>query len=452
DLPQLTERDVYRSLAMKNHKAQQRARVEVTRRVARLKTQARLLVEIEKAEKGIFEPRRYRQPTSQMAEIKKLQKHLRDLRNGAYQTEIKAARLERAIETINGLQDQLANHYRALRNGRTVEAPELAAAKEKIRQLRSQIRIKDELTRLDEQLRTGEFEVRERPLLKQIPPELERAQIELKRKRRDIRAAIDNMGPITAKKIGIEAINTARTAKATADMSGTLRQGLILSVRRPGTAMKAFGKSVKAFFSEYTAEQIDNAMRSVDHHYIREKSRLYLAELDSPKLTMREEMFMAQVIEKVPVIGHVVKASNRHMVTYLNMMRSAAFDQFLKKYPNATHAELTAWADAVNVFSGRGNVGKYANTANILSTFIFAPRFAISRAQTPYVFFKYIKMPRVRAEIAKDLVSTAGLGATVLTLAHLSGADVGLNPRDPDFGKIRIGDTRLDVWGGVQQP
>ena len=234
-------------------------------------------------------------------------------------------------------------------------------------------------------------------------------------------------------------------------MSATLRQGIILSATRPIMATKAFGKSFKAFFSRYSAERVDNAIRSADHHYIREKSGLQLTEVEGLR-TAREEMFSAQMIEKVPIIGDVVKASNRHMTTNLNLLRVGAFDQFLAKFPNATQAELTAWADWINIATGRGDLGRAAAVANTLSLGVFAPRFAVSRIQTPYMMFKHWKTPRVRAAIAKDMVGFVGLGTTMLVLADLAGFGVGLDPRNPDFGKIRIGDTRIDIWGGVQQP
>ena len=36
-------------------------------------------------------------------------------------------------------------------------------------------------------------------------------------------------------------------------------------------------------------------------------------------------------------------------------------------------------------------------------------------------------------------------------MAKLGGADVELNPTSSDFGKIRVGQTRWDIWGGHQQ-
>lgn len=449
DVPVLTERDVYQSIIAKDPKRQVKARSETTKLIADLKTQADLLLKIEKAEKGVFDLPKGKTP--RIAEVRVLQTNLRELRSQAYKTGMHPARIERALKTINELQDQLANYYRPIRQRRAIEIQELASAKEKINDLRREMRVEDDLARLNEQMRTGDFVIKEKLPKKAVSPELERSQIELKRVRRQIRIAIDDMAPLTPRKLSVEAINTLRTLKATADFSYTFRQALVLSVRRPIKATKAFGKATKSFFNKYTAERVDNALRSAEHHYIREKSGLQLTEVDAV-LTRREEMFGARMIEKVPIIGDVVTASNRHMVTGLNILRSSAFDEFLVKFPNATHAELVAWADWINVAGGRGNLGRAASVANTLSLFLFAPRFAASRIQTPYMMFKYWKMPRVRKAIAKDVVAVTSLGAMTLALADLAGFEVGLDPRNPDFGKIRIGDTRIDIWGGLQQP
>jgi hypothetical protein len=45
----------------------------------------------------------------------------------------------------------------------------------------------------------------------------------------------------------------------------------------------------------------------------------------------------------------------------------------------------------------------------------------------------------------------ASAGTTIATLAAMAGADVSIDPRSSDFGKIKIGNTRVDLWGGFQQ-
>ncbi|KKN37996.1 hypothetical protein LCGC14_0757610, partial [marine sediment metagenome] len=449
--PEIQARDIHEALNARDPKRQQRQQSEVTRQIRRLKSHARLLTQVEDAEAGIFAPGRT-QP-ARPAEIRALQKRLTELRNSAYRSGLRPERLERAIATINELQDQLANHFRNIKQRKVVEVtPELAAMQAKIRGLRQEMRVEDTLADLEEQLRTGDFRIPERRVAPRVSPQLERKQIALRRARRRWRDAIERMAPLTVHRAVGETAGFLRTMKATADMSATLRQGLWLSPRRPVKAAKAFTEAVKGFFSEYTTDQIDNAIRQHPNQFFRDRAKLELTERGG-RLSDREEHFQSSVAERLPLgVGAVVRASERHMTTDLNLLRVAAFDQFLELYPNTTTEESRAWADFVNISSGRGHLGRLAPVANELSLVFFAPRFAVSRVQTPLMIFKYWHLPRVRKEIAKDQAAVVGLGLTVLGLAALAGAAVGLDPRDPDFGKIRIGNTRIDIWGGVQQP
>jgi hypothetical protein len=58
----------------------------------------------------------------------------------------------------------------------------------------------------------------------------------------------------------------------------------------------------------------------------------------------------------------------------------------------------------------------------------------------------------VRVAYYKDFASLVGTGLAVSALAHYGmGASVETDPRSSDFGKIRDGDTRFDIWGGMVQ-
>ncbi len=57
----------------------------------------------------------------------------------------------------------------------------------------------------------------------------------------------------------------------------------------------------------------------------------------------------------------------------------------------------------------------------------------------------------VSKAIAGDVFKFYATGATALGLAAAAGASVEMDPRSSDFGKIRVGDTRYDVWAGNQQ-
>ncbi|KKM21755.1 hypothetical protein LCGC14_1632250, partial [marine sediment metagenome] len=448
--PEIRPRDIHEALNARDPKRKRQQAGEAAQQVRRLKTHARLITQVEDAEVGLFDPSRKR-PIAP-AEIRRLQKRLTDLRNSAYRAGLRPERLERAIATLNELQDQLTNHFRNIKRRQPVEVtPELEAIQAKIRGLRQEMRVEDLLADLNEQLRTGDFKTPKRRVAPHISPQLERNQIALKRAQRKWRDAIERMAPLTLHRAIGETTGFLRTMKATADMSATMRQAFWLSARRPIKATKVFGRSVIAFFSEFTADQIDNAIRLHPNQLLRDRAKLILTERGG-KLSDREEMFTSNLAEQLPVFGAVVRASNQSMTTTLNLMRVAAFDQFLELYPNATTDELRAWASWVNVASGRGSLGRMSGAANELALVFFAPRFAVSRIQTPFVIFKFWRLPRVRKEIAKDYAAVVAVGLTALGLAAAAGLRVGLDPRDSDFGKIRVGNTRIDIWGGVQQP
>lgn len=460
DVPDLKPRDVHQALNARDPKFQAKARTEAQKRIVGLKTQARLIEEITQAGEGIFKKPKPR--AQQIPEIKKLQKKLNQLRAEAFRSVKEGDRLDAIHRTIDGLKDQLHNQFRTAKKRKQPESVVIADAKKKLSELRSLIRIEDELAGLNEQMRTGVFEVPKEIIPKRESVELQRRRIDLQIARKNIRGLIESRAPLVKKRFPFvtgkgarEAINIARTIKATADMSYLLRQGAVLAPRRPIEAAKAFKGSVEAFFSRHKAEEIDAAIRAAPHHYIREKAKLYLAPIgEGAKISAREELFMSGLIERFPrwtVIGPVVRASNRNMATGLNMLRVSAFDQFLQKYPNATQVELRAWADWINNATGRGNLRTNETWSNLLSTVFFAPRFAASRIETPLTIFKKMSR-RTRKEVAYDMVAAASLGGTVLALSAAAGLKTGLDPSGSNWGKIEYGNTKIDIWAGLQQP
>jgi len=241
-----------------------------------------------------------------------------------------------------------------------------------------------------------------------------------------------------------------RTLLATADMSATMRQGLLLSVRRPKLAAQTLRESVGAFINQNKADTIWNAITSHENHSQRLQAGLFLSELDVGA-NAREESFLSSWAERIPGYGKIVTASNRHMVTHLNLLRVGIFDKFLNDHPDASLETKQAMARYINYASGRGSLGNFNSATKELNTVFFAPRYAVSRFQailSPVL----IKDSTVRKEIAKDFTAYVGTGMAVLTLAHILGASVGIDPEDSDFGKIILGNTRIDIWGGLQQP
>ena len=97
----------------------------------------------------------------------------------------------------------------------------------------------------------------------------------------------------------------------------------------------------------------------------------------------------------------------------------------------------------------------------MLSFGIFAPRFSYSRILAPFQPLRGLeigrkgvsfKNPRVNKAIVKDYAAVGAMAITTLSLLKLGGAEVGTDPEDSDFGRARFGNTRFDIFAGIQQP
>jgi hypothetical protein len=115
-------------------------------------------------------------------------------------------------------------------------------------------------------------------------------------------------------------------------------------------------------------------------------------------------------------------------------------------------------ANVINHFTGRADLpafpdGPGAEKATaVLNGAFFSPRFTISRFQSVEDALGVIKSHDSLAarEAPSDMVKFVGAGLSILALAKLAGAKVEDDPRSSGFGKMRVGDTTVELWGGMQ--
>jgi uncharacterized C2H2 Zn-finger protein len=156
------------------------------------------------------------------------------------------------------------------------------------------------------------------------------------------------------------------------------------------------------------------------------------------------------------------RPSDRAFVSFGNWLRLNEFANTVKwldeigfKSTELTDKKLAAF---INVATGRASVStKTRNMMAILNLPFFSPQFMLSRLQLPIEFFK---LPRpMMAKYAKDLAKVYGTLAGLTALVGY-GAKMGFlpdnvsvenSPISTDFGKIKVGETRIDPWGGQQQ-
>lgn len=252
-------------------------------------------------------------------------------------------------------------------------------------------------------------------------------------------------------------LNVPRSLITSMDMSAPMRQAVVYTLTKPLTAYKAGKEMFRQAFSEKNSINWMLDLRNKREYEIMKDSDLFISDPHASKLTNKEEHFMTNLAQKIPVIGSMIKGSERAYAAYLNKMRTDIFvnqiHAFEKKgltFENSPEL-YKASADVINHFTGRGHLGSLEKSAQILNTAFFSPRLIASRFQMLNPAW-YSKQPKlVRNQAIKDFAQFVATGSAILALAAASGAKVELDPRSSDFGKIQIGKTRLDIWGGFQQ-
>ncbi len=223
-----------------------------------------------------------------------------------------------------------------------------------------------------------------------------------------------------------------------------LRHGLVLSVTRPKIGALAYTKGLRAFATDTAAKAVSSAIKNSKYAALYEEHGL--------SLPLREEQ-MSSAAEKLPLVGGLFERTSRASSTYLNALRSSAFDTTVDAWKAAgrepSKEELDALAGYINTASGRADLGKLEKYAPILQDAFAGPRYQWSRAKLLNPM-EYAKMsPEVRKLAARDMASVYIAQASLLGVGKASGLiDTDLDPRSSDFGKFRIGKTSIDLSGG----
>jgi hypothetical protein len=398
----------------------------------------------------------------------------------------RVARLEQKVRS-----NDISYAQRAVRLA--IETPELKASREAEKALRDIINTMREeqgvaeLHRMDlwknraaNRLKELERRVREKDYSKKVKKEtpidieMERTAMKIDRAKFDLDVAIEVERYKNLQgweKVGetvSDIFNIPKSIMASMDISAPFRQGAVLFARHPILGVKATKEMFKHLWSEKEANDWNDRLRLSDGYIRAKKSNLFISE-PMAKLVASEERFMSHMAEKIPVIGRGVKASNRAYSGFLNKIRTDVFNQHYEALVNEgfsgkeLQSELSQMAHLINNFSGRGKLGKRGELASpLLNAAFFAPRYVTSRintlanAVTGYwlegrAYGSQRMSTRTRIEAYKALGAYVTVGVGVLQMAKAAGAEVEIDPRSSDFGKIKIGDLRYDIWAGFQQ-
>lgn len=247
----------------------------------------------------------------------------------------------------------------------------------------------------------------------------------------------------------LEALQISRQLITGPDVSFLTRQGqAMIGTKEWRDAAKNLGRYLK---SESAVDGLEAEMM------INKYADILLANRKDLGLTLlatntrqRDEMFVNDLVKNFPVWSQFGRANEAFINElrfrrYVNMLELAE-KEGVDIMDKAFQKDL---AEVIGAATGRGSLGGLEKTAGGLGGLMFSPRWMASRIRL--VSNVITKKGFARKEAAKSLSRSLSLTAGFLTLASLAGANVDLNTTSSDFGKIKIGNTRIDPTGGMAQ-
>ena len=205
---------------------------------------------------------------------------------------------------------------------------------------------------------------------------------------------------------------------ASFDRSAVGRQAWALTTSKPIDAAKAYGTAEKAAWSEKRFQQINEdlladpvvregvekyglRLRSSDIKSVHDVEQFSGVDAPPPKIIKR----LNEIIDKIPLFGSLYKGarkldravlenSERHYVTYLNLMAAQTYRLMVEAMPGATDFQKREVASNINMLCGAGKMSeKLRNAINAgneaAGHLIWSPGLAASQIQRSIFYDVY---------------------------------------------------------------
>lgn len=354
--------------------------------------------------------------------------------------------IQRAIDEGIDITPKLRNNIKDLSKKYSSVESQLKAyrtkTENKIKELEERIKNKDFSPKAKkEKLALGEEELTLQYKLDSVKREYDKLLVEQQLKNRGVTQIV--------KDSIVESLNLVRAIKSSFDVSAVGRQGFFAVISHPIKGFKNIPEMFRALKSDEAAYRINKEIKQRENYKLYEKAEVSLTEFGETSGKV-EEIYRSRWSRALPGVG----ASERAFVSYLNLIRCDLFDSLYKsafKGRKASDAELKALGNYVNQATGRGSIKRYEQALQGLGTVLWAPKLVLSRFQMLLGQGLWKGSAATRKAIAKEYARIlTGLGV-VYTVSSILGGDVETDPRSSDFGKIKIGNTRVDVLAGVSQ-
>src|SRR3990167_5747568 len=169
-----------------------------------------------------------------------------------------------------------------------------------------------------------------------------------------------------------------------------------------------------------------------------------------------EEAFPSSLPERIPLLGRFFKASEAAYSSTALRLRADYADRMIAKaekqgIDTLNTVEALPIGKLVNSMTGRGGIGKLEVVGKELNVALFSIKFIKANIDflTAHLLDKNMSA-FARKQAATNLAtSIATISAVLWTANQLWPDSVDTDTRGADAGKIRIGDTRFDISGGM---
>lgn len=484
-IPDIKEKDVHDIIAGE-YSEKKKPRKKIAEQVFDLKRQAQLTNKLEKLLVG-EEPKSEEKKVRRNQEIEELKNQIKDFEKSKTEVENKKKEAQKEEERlIKEFEKEVdlkkkaklaegAKRQKAISKELDKKTPEESA----LQSLKT--RMANDIAKLENDLKTGNFEKEETQPIKldKEATDLRDEYLRLKEEReiRLMKREYDNRTSSDKALRGIEqAINVGRVAKSSFDVSMPLRQGMwgltsqLLEppignnrgFKQQKQLKRQFGGMYKSFADPKVSRRIMADIHESPRFDIAQESGLGITEPLSKLAEAREEAYGPSLLEKVPIVKHGVQASERAATTWTNLQKWNIFNNFVDQFEKSgkTFENSKDVYEAAAVYAnqsvGRGKLPESLEKANrVTSKLFFSLKLQASRLQLLTYLANprfYTKVPKeIRIAYLKDMAKFVATGTTALAIANALGFQVGLNPFSSDFGKIKVGNTTIDIWGGFSQ-
>lgn len=242
----------------------------------------------------------------------------------------------------------------------------------------------------------------------------------------------------------------AKAINSSLDNSAIFRQGWKTLWSNPIIWARNSLQTIKSIVDTFSGKEVLDA---IDADIL---SRPTYPQMQKAKLAVgvMEEAYPTSLPERIPVLGKLYKASEAAYTGFVRKTRADVFDKMIevaeKTGVELTDDELKSIGKMVNSLTGRGHLGKLEPVADVVNNVMFSGRLIKSHIDLLTQPFTGAGGSNfVRKQAALNLLKIISGTAMVMIVAKALGGNVETDPRSSDFGKIKVGNTRFDVTGGM---